>query len=824
VEVKAKDDLHVFADALAISATISGGISSVSVSVSAAVAENTMAGATTARIGNSRVDADGGSVVVDATSNSILEATPDAYAIAIAASIGLAASGSGASATNRMTRTNESAIDAGSDVTASTLVHVEAHDTSDAIAEVDSIAASGGLLGIAVGVGLATNVMTATSTAHVSDSSVHAEGGEIRIDADATQDVNADAKVVAVTAAIGAAGAGGHAVTDLDSTVEAFARNASLTASDNLFIDADSTHHARAKTFGFGAALGIAVSAMVSEASVGGATRAYADGNTTVTTLDRADITADSEAHALPDGDAIAVGLISGAVTIMDAEVDRVTEAYVGGRAQTPLVADTRLDGLFLDAQEVPFETGEIVTYSSGGGTAIGGLTSGKQYYVIARENGQVQLAEILAEAYLVDVAANTIDVGHQADPFTTGEAVVYRDNVGTGTGASIGGLADGATYYVIDVLDGDGKSTGKIKLATSNANATSDIAIDLTSPGAGDGHEIDRTGADDVVFDPLTQSADQDLASRDAVNLTSTGSGGTHSLTRDASASVISLDAEPPDLDPTVDEPDPNRIGVDDGGLPFQTGEAVVYTASGSAIGGLVSGQTYYAIGGQEAGFVRLAASAEDAEIGLAIDLTGTLPAGTHTLARSDVTPVVFNPAAARDTGPSAISTVFMIGTDKLNVLAGSTYEARADSLTGGFGLFAGATVTKSNATVLGETLAYVGEATSVSAGELDVVATSNDDAHSLNEFLALSGGLTINVTIADAVIDSRTEAFTGTVAGEAPTPSTATVITLTDDVGVAVDGRALIDANGSQTAGAHGGCFGCGACLCGRDDDTRG
>ena len=106
--------------------------------------------------------------------------------------------------------------------------------------------------------------------------------------------MNADASVVAITAAIGAAGAGGHATTDLDSEVEAFARNATLTASGNLFIDADSTHTARANTFGLGAAIGFAVSAMISDASIGGATCAFADGATTVNVNSAAQITADS--------------------------------------------------------------------------------------------------------------------------------------------------------------------------------------------------------------------------------------------------------------------------------------------------------------------------------------------------------------------------------------------------------------------------------------------------------------------------------------------------------------------------------------------------
>ena len=41
----------------------------------------------------------------------------------------------------------------------------------------------------------------------------------------------------------------------------------------------------------------------------------------------------------------------------------------------------------------------------------------------------------------------------------------------------------------------------------------------------------------------------------------------------------------------------------------------------------------------------------------------------------------------------------------------------------------------------------------------------------HSLNEFYAIGGALAANVTIADATIDSRTEAFTGSQAGVAPT-----------------------------------------------------
>ena len=331
--------------------------------------------------------------------------------------------------------------------------------------------------------------MSGVTQAHASDSSLHAEGGYIRILADSTQDVNADASVVSVTAAlIGVAGAGGHAATHIDSTVEAFAQDASLTASGDLFVDADSTHHARANTFGLAASLGFAVSTMISEASVEGATRAYIDGNSTIVVDTRADITADSDAHALPAGDSISVGLVSGAVTIMDADVNRVTEAFVGKRAGEQTRVDTRLDRIKVGEQADPWDDAEIVTYSDGGGTAIGGLQNGAQYYVLEGYDGQIQLAEVRDVESLVDTDDNTILVGEQGEPLTTGEAVVYDE--GDPGGQAIGGLVDGVTYYVIKLDD------GLVKLASSLANANNGIAIDLTTTGSGDNHLAPRISA----------------------------------------------------------------------------------------------------------------------------------------------------------------------------------------------------------------------------------------------------------------------------------------------------------------------------------------
>ena len=76
-----------------------------------------------------------------------------------------------------------------------------------------------------------------------------------------------------------------------------------------------------------------------------------------------------------------------------------------------------------------------------------------------------------------VDYASDSIDFG-QAHNFRTGEAVVY--SVGSGGGA-IDGLEDGQTYYLI----ADAATPSQVQFASSRANATSGIAVDLLADPA---------------------------------------------------------------------------------------------------------------------------------------------------------------------------------------------------------------------------------------------------------------------------------------------------------------------------------------------------
>ena len=171
--------------------------------------------------------------------------------------------------------------------------------------------------------------------------------------------------------------------------------------------------------------------------------------------------------------------------------------------------------------------TGERVVYSSGGGKAMGGLTDGATYYVIRVSDTRLQFAASAADAtasqaivltagaegaahsLTLATARQTFDPAAQtallrtdtitfpaAEGFNPGDHVVYS----SGGGQAIGGLKDGADYYVIRV------SAAQLRLAASAADATAAKAIDLTAGATGTTHSLALFSAPHS-FDPATQA-----------------------------------------------------------------------------------------------------------------------------------------------------------------------------------------------------------------------------------------------------------------------------------------------------------------------------
>ena len=302
--------------------------------------------------------------------------------------------------------------------------------------------------------------------------------------------------------------------------------------------------------------------------------------------------------------------------------------------------ADVTVSGDYIDLGFNPgFTTGAEVVYDNGGGTSIGGLTSGAVYYVIlvSGSSTRIELASSYANATAatptpitltspgsgtsqtlstVTTSAETfdaslstlvtdpgnvasdsvegvvpgvdsddygggdygfVDVGYVTG-FTTGEELVYDD----GGGTAIGGLTSGTVYYAIV----NSSYPSRLQLDDSYADAISanPTPVTITGAGVGSNQHFDVVNAATQTFDGSQSSSN---------------------------------------LQNVID------FGYDHG---FTNGEEVVYNDDGGThIGGLTSGHTYYAIL-NDATPTLLELSKTDG--GSAINLT-SLGSGTQTLER---------------------------------------------------------------------------------------------------------------------------------------------------------------------------------------------
>ena len=132
------------------------------------------------------------------------------------------------------------------------------------------------------------------------------------------------------------------------------------------------------------------------------------------------------------------------------------------------------------------FVTGDIVTYYSNGGTAIGNLTNGTEYYVVNAATDTFQLS-LTSGGSAINLTGtgnsyqaflkidNTLYLASHG--FVTGQEVTFAEGTG-----SISTLTDATNYFIIKV------SANVIKLATTLVNAQAGTAINITPAfGLGD-------------------------------------------------------------------------------------------------------------------------------------------------------------------------------------------------------------------------------------------------------------------------------------------------------------------------------------------------
>lgn len=588
-----------------------------------------------------------------------------------------------------------------------------------------------GALGTSVGVSLAENYLSNTVTASVEDSSVTALGsGTIIIDADAIQTIEANSSVVSVSVALGGlAGAGASAVTDISSDVEAFARNATLTAAGNLVqIDADSEHTADATAFGLAASTTAGVSVVNGNANIGGATRAFADGTMNVTAA-AMDVTADSIANALPDVTSVALSLGgAGSGAIVSATIDRTTEAYVGARAGTVPAGTTNLmltgGPLTIDANSTFTAIAAPLNFGLGAGITVA-----------------VTLTEAIIEgntlAYIGEsssVTASSVSVSAASTEVATSETITIA--------LDVAGAAVSVTSATSQVL-----SNTEAFIGTRVGEASLGAATSVIVTGAG-ALSVDATASRTAVADTL--------------------------------GSAITLGVLAVDVSLPTAEVGGRTVAGMDGEVSVEAGDVdVVATASNLAEAeALVLSLSVVGIGGSGADVLAVVNETADVEAVVGSDVTLTadhILVDAHHIGDQNTALAKALGGAGGQLGGLAVMlaeayveggvraelNANVIGSDSVTVTANGRNLAQADTLAVAIGLGFGAsgTGTVSEVTDTADVVARIGaDASITTSGAVLVTATGDNDALSNSD--AGSGGTVsvsgsaLGATVAGAVI----------------------------------------------------------------------
>lgn len=129
------------------------------------------------------------------------------------------------------------------------------------------------------------------------------------------------------------------------------------------------------------------------------------------------------------------------------------------------------------------FETGQVVTYSNGSGTSIGGLTNNRPYFVIAIDSNTISLAVSESNAedgVAVDLTAYGTGSSHS---LTFAGTTVYLLG-GGGSGATATATIVDGEITAIDVTDGGSGYKGARATCTLTSGAVSSVTV--TEPGSG--------------------------------------------------------------------------------------------------------------------------------------------------------------------------------------------------------------------------------------------------------------------------------------------------------------------------------------------------
>jgi hypothetical protein len=360
-----------------------------------------------AYVENSSVDADG-DLTLDAVSDQRIEATVLAGSVAISGgTVGVALSGAGASAANRIATQVQAFIDRDRDAGATGItahsVALKADDTSviDALVGAASIGAGVGAVGVSlsIGVGLAFNEISNEVSAFIrdadgtlagpTDAGVITTGGGITVEALEDATIHATAAAASASAALGAvavslSGAGAFAFGVILTDTEAFVEDSVLDSAGGVLIsavndadiDAEVIAASASLTVGGVAGVGASIGAAVAKNLIGRELDGTPASSTVHAYILNASVEADGdlELEALSTGSIDAV-ILSGSVAVSGGGLAGIGLSGAGASVENVIAASVKayIDGdgaLGIHARDVQLTADDTSTITATAGSA----------------------------------------------------------------------------------------------------------------------------------------------------------------------------------------------------------------------------------------------------------------------------------------------------------------------------------------------------------------------------------------------------------------------------------------------------------------------
>ncbi len=429
-------------------------------------------------------------------------------------------------------------------------------------------------------------------------------------------------------------------------------------------------------------------------------------------------------------------------------------------------------------------------------------------------------------EIAIIDTGDDSIYVGDAAG-LITGDQVVYSSN----GRPVIGGLVEGATYFVIDAQD------GRVRLAATLLDASNGDAIDLTSAGLDGGHTLTKgvqvidlfaplevsgtkmqstvvaasvgvaagsNGASAAVAVSVTEARNESTGVTEALVTGSDVSGSHVSVTADA-AGEISVVGVAASISAGVSSSVAVSVSVSD----VVIDNLMNNTVSAEILGGGTtssSGVSVTAEDNSKIGAVGIAAS-----VAVSVGSSGSIAAGVSvSIVNNEVNTdlqAVLDPDSV-----SAGGAILVTATNQTEI--NSVAVAAAVSVAGGGSVAVGAAGSGVEVTTtMGNSVsAILGAGTATNLGTVTVTATDRADidtvgvAASVSAAIGSDAGIALGISVVKSTLDVSTAVLASISAANLTSPGTVAVTARSDTDIDTVVVAASISIGGGSTVGVAG------------------